>query len=105
MSAEDGPDLRELLPDFTNDELLVLLDVALVELERRLLKYARQGPELKAMADEGLVLAVRAGARLGQAQSAASHAAGHLQVMGVGDWQPRSTQPGWDADPRIVGDD
>jgi hypothetical protein len=97
--------LQNVLPEFSNEELLILLDVALVELERRLLRYARQGPELKDMADEGLVLAVRAGARLGQAQSAATHAAGHLQILGVGEWQPRSTSPSWDSDPRVAGDD
>jgi hypothetical protein len=57
------------------------------------------------MADEGLVLAVRAGARLRQAQSATMHATGHLQVLGVGDWSPQSTNPGWDSDPRVTGDD
>jgi hypothetical protein len=57
------------------------------------------------MADEGLVLALRAGARLRQAQSAASHSAGHLQVVGVGDWSPSSTNPGWNDDRRVTGDD
>jgi hypothetical protein len=55
--------------------------------------YAKVGPELLEMADEGLVLAARAKARLGQALSAAQHIEGHLQVVGVGDWQPTSTCP------------
>jgi hypothetical protein len=55
------------------------------------------------MADEGLVLSVRSGARLRQAQSAAAHAASHLQVLGVGGWNPRSTNPGWSDDPRVTG--
>ncbi len=36
------------------------------------------------MADEGLVLAVRSKARLGQVLSSAQHAESHLQVVGVG---------------------
>jgi hypothetical protein len=52
--------------------LLSAMDLALLELEKRLLHYARQGPEIIQMADEGLVLAARAKARLGQALSAAS---------------------------------
>jgi hypothetical protein len=51
------------------------------------------------MADEGLVLAARAKARLGQALSAAQHAEGYLQVVGVGDWKPTSTRPSWNAEP------
>jgi hypothetical protein len=54
------------------------------------------------MADEGLVLATRLAARIGQAQSAAAHTQGHLQVIGVGGWQPSSTQPAWNADPRVT---
>ena len=57
------------------------------------------------MADEGLVLAVRARARLGQALSAAQHAEGHLQVVGVGDWKPTSTRPSWNAEPRLTRED
>lgn len=86
----------------SNDELLAALDVVLLELERRLLRYARSGPEFIQMADEGLVLSVRSGARLRQAQSAAAHAASHLQVLGVGGWSPRSTNPGWSDDPRVT---
>jgi len=33
--------------------------------------------------------------------SAAAHAAGHLQILGVGDWAPRSTNPGWADDARV----
>jgi hypothetical protein len=91
------------LADTSNEELLTLLDGVLLELERRLLRYARSGPEIIDMADEGLVLSVRAGARLRQAQSAAAHAASHLQVLGVGAWSPRSTNPGWSDDPRVTG--
>ena len=90
-------------PARSNEELLAVLDEVLLDLERRLLKYARVGPEIIDMADEGLVLAVRAAARLRQAQSSAAHAASHLQVLGVGDWSPRSTNPGWSDDPRVTG--
>jgi hypothetical protein len=96
--------LRQRFADLPNAELLTALDVVLLELEKRLLHYARLGPDLLEMADEGLVLAVRAGARLTQAQSSASHAAGHLQVVGVGSWTPTSTKPSWSQDPRITGE-
>jgi hypothetical protein len=86
--------LGEALPELGNDRLLACLDLVLLELERRSLRYARRGPEILEMADEGLVLAARTAARLRQAQSAASHCAGHLQVPGVGGWQPRSMSPG-----------
>ena len=94
-------ELRDHLDGVPNDELLAVLDIVLLELERRLLRYARTGHEILEMANEGLVLAVRAGARLGQAQSSATHTAGHLQLMGVGDWKPTSTRPGWSDDPRV----
>jgi hypothetical protein len=98
------PDEREAaLSESSNEELLDVLDRVLLELERRLLRYARSGPDIRDMADEGLVLSVRAGARLRQAESAAGHAAGHLQVLGVGRWSPRSTNPGWSDDPRVTG--
>lgn len=96
-------DLGAVLADLPNPELLSALDLVLVELERRLLRYARIGGELLPMADEGLLLAVRAGARLRQAQSAASHTAGHLQVVGIGEWSPSSTSPGWSDDRRVTG--
>jgi hypothetical protein len=86
-----------------NDELLATLDAVLVELERRLFKYAHTDAEFQAMSDEGLVLAARAAARLGQAQSAAQHAQSHLQIVGVGEWRPSNTRPSWDADPRVTG--
>jgi len=99
---EDEPQaLSDVVSRLPNDELLSYLDIALLELERRLLRYARTGPDILQMADEGLVLAARSGARLRQAQSAAAHAAGHLQILGVGDWAPRSTNPGWDDDARV----
>ncbi len=77
----------------------------LLELERRLFRYARVGPELLEMADEGLVLSARAAARLAQAQSSAAHAVGHLQVVGVGEWSPQSTNPSWRDDRRVTGDE
>jgi hypothetical protein len=95
----------KVLVDLSNPELLTALDVMLVELEKRLAHYARVGPELWHMADEGLILAVRARARLSQAQSSAQHAESHLQIVGVGDWKPRSTRPSWNDDPRISGED
>ena len=97
--------LPAALVDRSNEQLLGVLDGVLLELERRLLRYARSGPEIVQMADEGLVLSVRSAARLRQAQSAAAHAASHLQVVGVGEWHPRSTNPGWSDDPRVTGRD
>ena len=55
--------------------------------------------------DEGLVLAARAKARLGQSLSAAQHTEGHLQVVGVGEWRPTSTRPAWNAEPRLTEED
>jgi hypothetical protein len=74
---------------------------ARLELEKRHFRYANVGPELLEMADEGLVLAARAKARLGQSLSAAQHTEGHLQVVGVGEWRPTSTRPAWNAEPRL----
>jgi hypothetical protein len=101
-SAPEPVDLE--LEDLSNSELLASLDLLLLEVERRLLHCARTGHEIEAMADEGLVLAVRAGARLRQAQSSAMHTTGHLQVVGIGEWTPQSTNPGWSDDPRVTGD-
>jgi hypothetical protein len=95
------PNFEEALSRLTNAELLSALDLALLELEKRLYRYAHVGPELLEMADEGLLLAVRARARLGQALSSAEHAEGHLQIVGVGEWDPTSIQPTWDTDPRL----
>jgi hypothetical protein len=95
------PDFEETLTNLTNPELLSALDLALLELEKRLFRYAHVGPELLEMADEGLLLAVRARARLGQALSSAEHAEGHLQIVGVGEWDPTSIEPTWDTDPRL----
>ena len=83
---EPVPDFQQALSNLSNSELLSALDLALLELEKRLFRYAKVGPELLEMADEGLLLAARARARLGQALSAAQHAEGHLQIVGVGDW-------------------
>ncbi len=101
--ANEGPvpDFEQALSNLTNPELLSALDLALLELEKRLFRYAKVGPELLEMADEGLVLAARAKARLGQALSAAQHTEGHLQVVGVGEWRPTSTRPSWNAEPRL----
>jgi hypothetical protein len=108
-SGEGGADwskgfaeLGKEISGLPNDRLLGAVDVVLLELEKRLLHYARVGAEMVAMADEGLVLAARSAARLKQAQSAASHAAGHLQIVGVGAWRPRSTSPSWGDDPRVT---
>ena len=92
---------RQVLAALANNELLSALDLTLLELERRLYRYAHLGPELLEMADEGLVLAVRARARLAQGLSSAQHAEGHLQLVGVGEWKPTSTRPSWDTDPRL----
>jgi hypothetical protein len=106
MSEAEPPlhAFEQALAPLPNADLLRALDLVLLELERRLLRYARTGHEIQHMADEGLVLAVRAAARLGQAQSSAAHTAGHLQVVGVGDWSPTSTQPGWSDDPRATAE-
>ena len=98
-------DYQQVLSVLPNADLLSALDLALLELEKRLLKYARVGPEVLGMADEGLVLAVRARARLSQALSSAQHAEGHLQVVGVGEWQPTSTRPAWNTEPRLADDE
>jgi len=95
-------DYKEVLSALTNAELLSALDLALLELEKRLNHYAHAGPEVLEMADEGLILAVRARARLTQALSSAEHAEGHLQLVGVGEWKPTSTRPSWNTDPRIT---
>ena len=95
------PNFKEALASLSNPELLSALDLTLLELEKRLLHYSRVEPELLEMADEGLVLAVRARARLSQALSSAQHAEGHLQLVGVGEWKPASTRPSWDTDPRV----
>ena len=101
-NEEPVPDFQVALSHLSNPELLSALDLALLELEKRLYRYAKVGPELLEMADEGLVLAARAKARLGQALSAAQHTEGHLQVVGVGEWQPTSTHPSWNAEPRLT---
>ena len=98
------PDFGEALGGLDNADLLAALDLVLLELERRLLRYAQQGAEILEMADEGLVLAVRSSARLVQAQSAAAHTQSHLQLVGVGEWRPTSTRPSWGTDPRMQPD-
>ena len=98
-------DYREVLCGLSNAELLAAVDLNLLELEKRMLHYAKVGPELLDMADEGLVLAVRARARLSQALSSAQHAEGHLQIVGVGEWKPTSTRPTWNTEPRLTEED
>ena len=103
QGASEQRDLPSELRRLSNEELLSSLDQVLLELERRLFRYAHVGAELQQMADEGLLLSSRSAARLAQAQSAAGHAQGHLQVVGVGEWSPRSTRPTWSDDPRVQG--
>jgi hypothetical protein len=103
-SREPVPDYQQALSNLSNPELLSALDLALLELEKRLFRYAKVGPELLEMADEGLVLAARAKARLGQSLSAAQHTEGHLQVVGVGESQPTRTPPSWNAEPRLTSE-
>jgi hypothetical protein len=91
----------EQLAGIDNPTLLALLDQVLLELDRRLTHYAQAGHEVLDMADEGLLLAVRALARIAQTQSAAQHAQQHLQIVGVGDWRPTGVRPTWNADARI----
>ena len=98
-------DFDAVVAEVSNADLLLVIDLVLLELEKRLLRYARVGADILEMADEGLVLAVRAGARLRQAQSSAAHTAGHLQLVGVGEWRPRSTDPSWGHDPRVTGEE
>jgi hypothetical protein len=98
-------DVEQLFAAMSNSELLAALDLLLLELEKRLLRYAQAGEEILEMADEGLLLATRSGARLEQAQSAAEHTRGHLQLVGVGEWRPRTTRPSWAGDPRVVPDE
>jgi hypothetical protein len=104
-SPKSPPPTSGRLSTLSNRELLSTLDLTLLELERRLYRYAHEGEELIYMADEGLLLAARAGARLGQALSAAEHAVAHLQVVGVGEWHPTSTRPAWDDEPRLAEED
>jgi hypothetical protein len=101
IDLNDLPDFEQVLTALPNPELLYALDLTLLELEKRLLRYAQAEPQLLEMADEGLLLAVRAKARLEQALSSAHHAEGHLQIVGVGRWNPTSTQPTWDSEPRL----
>ncbi len=96
-----SPEFKQVLAVLPNPELLNALDLTLLELEKRLSRYAHLGPEVLEMANEGLLLAVRSRARLTQALSAAQHAEGHLQLVGVGDWKPTSTRPAWNTDPRL----
>jgi hypothetical protein len=76
-----------------------------LEVEKRLFRYKKVGPERLEMADEGVVLAARAKARLGQSLSAAQHTEEHLQVVGVGEWQSTSTRSSWNAEPRLTNED
>ena len=99
---EPVPDLQQALSNPSNPELLSALDLSLLELESASFATPRWA-QLLEMADEGLVLAAMAHARLGQSLSAAQHTEGHLQVVGVGEWRPTSTRPAWNAEPRPPG--
>ena len=103
--GEPIADFETVLQGLSNPDLLAALDLTLLELEKRLLRYAQVGADILEMADEGLVLSARAAARLAQAQSSAQHTQSHLQLVGVGDWSPRSTRPSWSDDPRVVSDE
>jgi hypothetical protein len=64
--GEPVPDFEQAL---SNLELLSTLDLALLDLEKWLFRYAKVGHQLLEMADEGLLaLAARAKARLGQSR-------------------------------------
>jgi hypothetical protein len=102
---EPTPNLKQALSTLSNRELLSALDLTLLELERRLYRYAHEGEQIIDMADEGLLLASRAGARVGQALSAAEHTEAHLQLVGVGEWSPTSTHPSWEDEPRLTEGD
>lgn len=71
-SKRPVPDFQQAHSDLSNPELLSALDLTLLELERRLYRYAHEGEEIMDMADEGLLLASRARARLEQALSGPS---------------------------------
>ncbi len=90
---EPTPDFRQALSNLSNRDLLSALDLTLLELERRLYRYAHEGEEIIDMADEGLLLASRAQARLGQALSAAEHTEAHLQLVGVASGIPPAPTP------------
>jgi hypothetical protein len=91
-SKEPVPDFQQALSNLSNPELLLsAIDLALLELEKRLFRYAKVGPELLE----------RAKARLGQSLSAAQHTEGHLQVVGLGEGRPTCTRPSWNAEPRL----
>jgi hypothetical protein len=82
MAHEEGPlpkeepvaDFEKALSNLSNPELLSALDLALLELEKRLFRYAKVGPELLEMADEGLVLAARGEGEVGGTVSLSSPA-------------------------------
>ena len=82
------------------------LDLALLELEKRLYRYAKVGPELLEMADEGLVLAARAkGLGFRNHSLPPSTPRATRKWWGVGEWQPTSTRPSWNAEPRLTEED
>jgi hypothetical protein len=53
-SPQAGEVMFLFLSNLSNPELLSALDLALLELEKRLFRYAKVGPELLEMANEGL---------------------------------------------------
>ncbi len=105
IDLDELPDFGQVLAVLPNPELLHALDLTLLELEKRLLRYAEAEPQLLELADEGLLLAARVKARLGQALSSAQHTEGHLQIVGVGEWRPTSTRLTWDSEPRLQEED
>jgi hypothetical protein len=82
------------LSNLSNPDLLSALDLALLELGKRLFRYAKVGPELLEMADEGLVLAARAKARLGVPPARALRGTPSLASRRR---RTRSSRAGWDA--------
>jgi hypothetical protein len=50
--------LAQTAAGLPNAELLAAVDIVLLDLEKRLLHYARVGPEMVPMADEGLVCSI-----------------------------------------------
>jgi len=78
------PDFQQALSNLSNPELLSALDLALLELEKRLFRYAKVGPELLEMADEGLVLA---------AIALCSDIGPHRSFSSVGSACPRGPKP------------
>jgi hypothetical protein len=77
-----------------NETLLAVLDQVLLELDRRLTRYAQAGHEVLDMADEGL-LALRALARLAQPSRRHSTRSNTYRLLAWAAGDPRvSARPG-----------